>query len=393
YKTLGKAFFLYLDKNENYFPSTVKDKEYPKTFFSQEDLLHPGFLVGIIFLFGLLLRLSLWLIWNPVISRDSIHYLQMAEDFSAGQWKKGLAGPYPPLYPFVISFFLKLKISLVIAGRLASLLGYCLSFFSLYFLFQNLRKSWVLPSLLLLAIHPYHLRYSIMVLSESLYLGFFMAGISLFFLALFHKRYSLLPFSSLMILLAYLTRPEGLLPLLLFFPFLLVLPNWKGREKVKAFLFLLLPFLFLGFPYLLYLKKRPVPGLPHSAKAWKITQKGGLYQGLQGTLLQKNPRTGLYQWELSYSSLWAFSKIWLKRWILSFFRLFEIGHPLFIFLALLSLAYLVNKETLQDSFILYFILFFWILIFCQLSLFAIARLSSRLVFQSGIIALFLSPLG
>ena len=99
----------------------------------------------------------------------------------------------------------------------------------------------------LVAFHPYLVRFSSQVLSESVATFLFTVSVFSFFLGWQEKRRSALALSGLFLVMTYLTRPEYLV---FYAPFTLLL---LGRKRIVDCLTLFVPFLVFGVLYILYL--------------------------------------------------------------------------------------------------------------------------------------------
>jgi hypothetical protein len=136
-----------------------------------------------------------------------------------------------------------------LAGRLVSVFfGVLLIWISFLFarrLFHDSGKAvWVA---VLVAFHPYLVRYSGQVLSESLAAFLFTLTVFSFYVGWQDRRRAALFVSGLCLLSTYLTRPEYLV---FYAPFLLLLAM---RRRVTDCALVLLPFLILGALYIFYL--------------------------------------------------------------------------------------------------------------------------------------------
>lgn len=363
-----------------------------------EDETHPSKLDGILkkigfwkalaflLLFAFILRVTLLLLWSPVISRDSVFYLQIGHQYSQGEFKKALKGAYPPGYPLVIHLFLKGGFSSEMAGRAASLLAGLLSLVFVVFLLLPLGKKWALLGGFLLSIQPYELRYSVMVLSESTYCAALLGAWCFFVRGLSSGKKSLFLGSSLCLVYSYLTRPEGILILLFFSGWTLFsrqISGWKKRGTVILLLWSVS--LFLIFPYLIWLKALKTAGVSSTQGRWKITQKGGFREGLKVLFTQK--KGGKTIEKFNPAALPQFGWRALKNFAKNFLRMAEISHPLFFFLALMALVLNLPPPWREIK---------WALgafILCQLTVISLVRVDSRLVLQPSLMACFLALLG
>jgi 4-amino-4-deoxy-L-arabinose transferase-like glycosyltransferase len=197
---------------------------------------------------GCMLRI-LALVNNSPIEMDGIEYTRIGNAFSIGHFRDGLNSVFPPGYPFVIGLFHAIVPDFELAGRLVSVVFgtflICLSFFFGRKALKDDRKALFLS--FLVAFHPYLIRYSGQVLSESLTTFVFTLALFSFYVGWQEHRRLLIAAAGFCLVLAYLTRPEYLI---FYVPLIVVL--LMGRRVVDSLL-LLLPIFVLGSLYVLYL--------------------------------------------------------------------------------------------------------------------------------------------
>jgi 4-amino-4-deoxy-L-arabinose transferase-like glycosyltransferase len=207
-----------------------------------------------------LLRLFV-LMQATCIELDGIAYATMAEQFARGQFGQALGNVFSPMYPAVVALFHLIIPDTELAARIVSLVSGMLVlvisfFFARRFFGDEMKATW---AVVLLAFHPYLIRYSGQALSESLAVLLFAVTLFSFYLGYHEKKRWPLPIAGLLLCLTYLTRPEYLV---YYAPFVLVL-LWR-RRPADALLFLS-PFLVLGSLYLLHLHAQ------HNA--WVVSNK------------------------------------------------------------------------------------------------------------------------
>lgn len=197
---------------------------------------------------GLVLRL-LALLSQAAIEMDGINYATMADQFLHGFFREALSNVFSPMYPAVIALFHLVVPDVELAGRLASVVFGILLIFLCFFFSKRLVKSetkavWLV---FLLALHPYLIRYSGQVLSESVATFLFTLTVFSFYIGWQEQKNSAVGLAGFCLVLTYLARPEYLV---FYAPFVLLL----AREKrIGGILVLFLPFLILGSIYILYL--------------------------------------------------------------------------------------------------------------------------------------------
>jgi hypothetical protein len=183
------------------------------------------------------------------IEMDGIGYATIADQFGKGLFRAGLNNVFSPMYPFFVSLLHLAVPDVELAGRLVSVFfGVLLIWISFLFasrlLCDSAKAVWVA---VLVAFHPYLVRYSGQVLSESLAAFLFTLTVFSFYAGWQDRRRAALVVSGVCLLLTYLTRPEYLV---FYAPFLLLLLR---RRRVADCAVLLLPFLVLGALYISYL--------------------------------------------------------------------------------------------------------------------------------------------
>lgn len=207
-------------------------------------------------------------VWHttPVIGRDGIDFINIANAFADGNLSEGLTHPFHPLYPLFISFGSKIGIEFEPSGRLISLLFGVIAVLAIYSVGQKMfDKDEAFISAFIMTIHPYAVRLSVDVMSDSLYFSFYIIGFGLGYVSIVSKRLHLFFLTGIASAFAYLTRPEGISILLITSSWMIV-QRIKGHFKsLKPLCFMLAGFLLFASPYLLYLK--------HETGTWTLTKK------------------------------------------------------------------------------------------------------------------------
>ena len=197
---------------------------------------------------GFALRLVV-VLKTPCIEMDGIGYATIADQFGRGLFREGLNNVFSPMYPIFVSLLHFATPDVELAGRLVSLFfGVLLIWISFLFarrLFNDGGKAvW---AAVLVAFHPYLVRYSGQVLSESLAAFLFALTVFSFYVGWQERRRAALALSGFCLVLTYLTRPEYLV---FYAPFVFLLLR---RRRMADCAVLLLPFLLLGALYISYL--------------------------------------------------------------------------------------------------------------------------------------------
>jgi 4-amino-4-deoxy-L-arabinose transferase-like glycosyltransferase len=190
------------------------------TFFSEME--DEKKLLLFLILSGLILRIVNVLLADA-IDMDGISYAEIAREFLKGNIGNVLNSERLPVYPTAIALFHLFIPDIEVAGRLVSLsfgmllVPFCFSFAKE---FWGKDMAWRLAAFV--SIHPYLVKYSSRVLSESLATFLFTGAIFLFYRGFTRNRGRWFLWSGIFLAFAYLTRPEyiiyfGPLSLLLLF--------------------------------------------------------------------------------------------------------------------------------------------------------------------------------
>jgi hypothetical protein len=250
---------------------------------------------------GLILRLFI-LLSAPAIELDGIAYATMGEAFSRGNFHEALNNVFSPMYPFFTGLLHLAVPDVELAGRLVSLASglvlICVCFFFSRRLFNDCAKAFLVA--LLLAFHPYMIRYSGFVLSESLATLLFTVTVFSFYKGWQADRWISILVSGLCLAMTYLTRPEYLI---FYVPFTLLL-LYKRRFAHTALL--LLPLLVLGSIYVLHI--RIESGL------WMVSRKATLSPFVSLGRFFTNMPSVLYSLFLAvFPVLFLFAVLGVKR--------------------------------------------------------------------------------
>lgn len=167
---------------------------------------------GLLCLLGVaaLIRIYAWQQTHALFNDGPI-FLAIAEAIADGRWSDVLAHPFHPLYPVVIAMaHAILPLGLEASAVAVSIFGGLLSVAALFALVRRAFDpglAWI--AALTLAAHPWAVDFSSDVMSDGLYLGFYLVG----FAALVHwverPRHLSAAVCGCAAGLAYLVRPEG----------------------------------------------------------------------------------------------------------------------------------------------------------------------------------------
>ncbi len=198
-------------------------------------------------------------VFTYIISNDSVAFMQNAKYFAGGDFSHGLAHDYHPLYSLIIAALYKVVPNLELSGTIVSVSFGTLTVIVFYLIGKGVfgRKiSFV--SAIILALHPYAVRFSADIISESTYFFFFISALGLGFFALKNRKPLLFALTGISSALAYLARPEGI-------GIFIIVASWcvlkdfvkikeVWREKLTSILILVISFCIIAMPYLVYIK-------------------------------------------------------------------------------------------------------------------------------------------
>ena len=201
-----------------------------------------------ILLFGALLR-AIGLVTASIIEVDGTVYARMGESFARGDLAQGLRGAFPPVFPVLLGLFHLVVPDIELAGRLVSFVfGVLLIYIVYLFMKKFFDEKHALLGAFFVAIHPYLVKYSVPVLTESVATFLFVTATFLFYKGWIEDCATDVALSGVMLGLTYLTRPEYIV---FFAPMGLIL-LWK-RKFIQTFVFLCCFFAFV-LAYVYYMK-------------------------------------------------------------------------------------------------------------------------------------------
>ena len=210
-----------------------------------------------------------------VIKNDSVAYMQNAKFFADGDFSSGLGHDYHPLYSLIMAVVYKAIPNMELSGTIVSVFFGALTVIVFYLIGKSVfdRKiSFV--SAIILALHPYAVRFSADIISESTYFFFFISALCLGYSAITNRKLFLFALTGICSALAYLTRPEGIGVIIIVVSFCALKDCTKikvlWKEKLLSILMLVISFLVFSAPYLVYIKKET--GDWHLTKKKEVTQ-------------------------------------------------------------------------------------------------------------------------
>ena len=218
-------------------------------------------------------------VFTYVIKNDSVAFMQNAKFFANGDFSSGLRHDYHPLYSLIMAVLYKVVPNMELCGTIVSVFFGTLTVIVFYLIGKTVfgqKISFV--SSVILAFHPYAVRFSADIISDSTYFFFFISALGSGYFAITNRKLILFALTGICSALAYLARPEGI-GIIIIVAFWCVLKDcikikmlWK--EKVVSILILVVSFLVFSTPYLIYIKKET--GLWSLTKKKKLSDLAGL---------------------------------------------------------------------------------------------------------------------
>jgi len=209
-------------------------------------------------------------IFTYVIQNDSVAFMQNAEYFANGDFLSGLRHDYHPLYSFIMAGLYKIVPNMELSGTITSIFFGTLTVIAFYLIGKGVfGQKIAFISSIILAFHPYAVRFSADIISESTYFFFFTSAFGLGFFAITRGRLLLFALTGICTAFAYLARPEGVgiicivIGWCLLKDFVKIKIAWK--EKLVSILILVISFLAISSPYLIYIK--------NETGVWHLTKK------------------------------------------------------------------------------------------------------------------------
>ncbi len=338
-------------------------------------------------LVALALAFRLFLLnYRFAVSFDEPHYLQMAASLVQGHID-GLLHPYwSPGYPLVAAFFAMMLDNYELAGRLANIVLGSLTIVPVYLLakrvFETRTALWAAG---FLALYPPLAYLHTSALAEPAYMFFGFWAVWLGWRALVQRRWMPALLAGMCVGMAYLTKPEGIGFMLVYFAVLgliLIRRMLRGRPVARFRFSLMMPvgFLLVAGWYLLYLHGE--------AGYWTLSAKGAANQQFEATYFTPedddvfeilNPeRTALPMDEIYHTGTFLKNTrtsgpkvrvspgLLLKKYVTNFFRVLKYGVPVLMTFPLLILFGLGlfsrswGRRTAGISlYLLSFIAFYW----------------------------------
>ena len=214
-----------------------------------------------IFAIAAVVRLAFALLVSDSANLEGIYYLRLGENLAAGRGyiglrENGLQLLYPPLFPGLIAAGTMLTGHAELFARAVDLvLG--ASLVIPVFLIARLyfRREVAVVAALLIALQPYLIAMSDIVLSETLYLLLILGGLYAALLAARSGSWRSAAASGLCFGGAYLTRPEGIVLAILAAMLLIAVQRRPARRGLGAAALLLAVTALLAAPYVVWLTR------------------------------------------------------------------------------------------------------------------------------------------
>ncbi len=238
-----------------------------------------------------------------VIKNDSVVFIQNAKYFASGDFSSALGHDYHPLYSLIMATLYKGVPDMELSGTIISVLFGTLTVIVFYLIGKSVfDRKVAFVSSVILAFHPYAVRFSAEIISESTYFFFFISAFGLGYFAITKRRFLLFSLTGICSAFAYLTRPEGIGIIIIVVSFCALKGCTRIRvlwgEKLISILILIISFLVFSMPYLVYIKKE--------TGDWRLTKKKdlshmvGVEAGTRGQNSHISPeKDDAKQWKLS----------------------------------------------------------------------------------------------
>jgi len=213
--------------------------------------------MGLLFVAAFLARLVAWM-GSAIFGTDSGHYLLMADWFREGRFDEALAIGYHPLYPLLIAVARTFSGTTEIAGNFVSILLGSAAALPLYrMVLAVFSRPAAVFTVLLYAFHPAIIEVQSDVMTESTFMFFLFSSQWLTWRMLEEPSAARAAVLGSAAAGAYLTRPEGILAIVLALGwplFLLFRRRDRRLLRVSGVALTLLVFVIAAFPYLLWVR-------------------------------------------------------------------------------------------------------------------------------------------
>ncbi|MFZ3072809.1 MAG: glycosyltransferase family 39 protein [Thermodesulfobacteriota bacterium] len=222
-----------------------------------ERTFSPCRILFLIVFFAFIVRLFV-AVNTEVVSADSVEYIRLAKAFASGDYMGALDVRRPPLYPVLIGLASFVAPDFELAGRLVSLVFGVLTVAMVYLLSRRVfNEKTALIASAFAAVHPYMLRYSGDVLTETLYY-FLVASVAFLGLkAVIEKSLLFMFLAGIAGAFAYMTKPAGLIALMAITLFAAFERPGRiiaeRRQRLILLFSLWAIFIIMALPYLIFI--------------------------------------------------------------------------------------------------------------------------------------------
>ncbi|HQG25163.1 MAG TPA: glycosyltransferase family 39 protein [Syntrophorhabdus sp.] len=321
--------------------------------------------------FTIIIRLPVLFIAG-IIHNDSYEYIRAAKSMLQGDWTGGVA---PPVYSFCIMVLNKLVGNYELAGVLVSWIFGAAVAVPIYFFARKVfdERTGKIASLLSV-VQPTLYFYSGSVLSDSVYYFFIALSVYLGWMAFEKGKLITVVLFSLSTTISYLTRPEAIGFMFIFFLWILLInPPGEKRNLLKRLTLAvtaIIFFIIFSSPYLVALRKE--------FGRWEISRKASI----SIEMLEKNTNTIIQQDKetesgpgiptnkrrISIKSIVrepvSISKKLLAGFVLALFKYQQALNPVLFLLALVGFVRRRHDRTLWriDLYILSYFFFFFAIV-------------------------------
>jgi len=229
---------------------------------------------------------------TDVIFNDGPRFIAIARHMAAGEWTEVFADHFHPLYPWLLRWVHAVVPDWELAGALISMIGGSLAVVALHALLRaafDTRVAWI--GALLLALHPYAIRFSADVQSDSVHLALFLFSTALLYRALRDASPTLAFASGALSGLAYLTRPEGASVVVVGLAMTAAAwlrDGWRAGPALRFGAALVAGLGALALPYLLVLR--------NLAGDWRFSQKKSVFELIGMDAAAASDAPGLPLW-------------------------------------------------------------------------------------------------
>jgi len=191
-----------------------------------------------------------------VISSDGPLYIEAANYYYEGDIKSALNHPYHPFYPALMALLYWFIGNWEWAGMLVSIILGSLAIMPLYLVGLRLfNPTMAIISALIYAFHPDAARLSAGILTTGTFIFLLVTAIYCLLEALEGYRYRYFILAGISSLLAFLTRPDGIIILLVILGWVVLSKKRLFEKKSLALGGIILPWIMAALPYLWHIIK------------------------------------------------------------------------------------------------------------------------------------------